>query len=259
MNREPRPETRDPKLIVALDVDNLKKAEHLVDILYPTVETFKVGSQLFTAEGPKTVRMIHEKGAQVFLDLKFHDIPSTVFQAVSAGTASAVMMTPTATGSVNKDINGATQLAVFMMTVHTEGGSEMLKAAVRGATEKAKELNIKRPFIVGVTRLTSDKNEEVTEENVLKAARLAKDVGLDGVVCSAHEAPRVRKECGNDFLIVTPGIRPKGYPADDQSRVATAQEAIEAGADFVVVGRPVIKAKDPLGVAESIVEEISHI
>ena len=263
MNRESRIENREPKLIVALDVDTLKKAERLVNILYPTVNIFKVGSPLFTAEGPEAVRMIRKKEAQVFLDLKFHDIPNTVFQAVYAGTASAVTMTPTVTGSFNKDVKedvkGATQLAVFMMTVHTEGGREMLKAAVRGAREKAAELKIKTPFIIGVTVLTSDNNESNTEQKVLDAARLAKDVGLDGVVCSAHEAARVRKECGNDFLIVTPSIRPKGYKSDDQSRVATAQEAVKAGADFIVVGRPIIKADDPKKAAENIVEEISQV
>jgi orotidine-5'-phosphate decarboxylase len=225
---------RTTQLIVALDVGTLDRAKHLVDILSSTVKIFKVGSQLFTACGPEAVRMISNKGAQVFLDLKFHDIPNTVFQAVSASTANAVMI-----------------------TVHIKGGREMLEAAVRGATEKAKELNIKRPFIVGVTRLTSDRNESNTKQDILQAARLAKHAGLDGVVCSAHEAPMIRREFGKDFLIVTPGIRPKGYPSDDQSRVATAKEAIEAGADFIVVGRPIIKAEDPKKVAEDIIEQMS--
>ena len=227
---------RKPKLVVALDVDNLEEAKRLVEALYPAVKIFKVGSQLFTAEGPEAVRMIGNKGAQVFLDLKFHDIPNTVLQAVMASTPN-----------------------VAMMTVHTKGGREMLEAAVRGATEKAAELKIKRPFIVGVTRLTSDKEEANTEQDVLEAARLAKDAGLDGVVCSVYEAQSIRKECGDDFLIVTPGIRPKGYPRDDQSRVATVQEAVQAGADFIVVGRPIIKAEDPLGVAKDMVKEIPHI
>ena len=250
---------RNAKLIVALDVDNLKEAERLVNILYPTVEIFKVGSQLFTTCGPESVRMVGNKGAQVFLDLKFHDIPHTVFQSASAVTVSAVTMTSATTESFNKGVKDATQLVVFMMTVHIKGGREMLEAAVRGATEKAKELNIKRPFIIGVTRLTSDRNDEATEKDVLQAARLAKDAGLDGVVCSALEAGRIRKEFDKDFLIITPGIRPKGYPSDDQARVATAKEAVEAGADFIVVGRPVIKADDPRKAAENIVKEISHI
>ncbi len=233
MKRTTHNAQRTTQLIVALDVDNLKEAQRLVDILYPTVEMFKVGSQLFTSEGPEAVRAIGKKGAQVFLDLKFHDIPNTVFQAVMASTP-----------------------GVVMMTVHIKGGREMLESAVRGATEKAKELNIKKPFIIGITRLTSDKNEGSTEEDVLDAARLAKHAGLDGVVCSVLEADRIRKEFGKDFLIVTPGIRPKGYSSDDQARVATAKQAAAAGADFIVVGRPIIKAKDPLSVAKSIVYEI---
>ena len=222
------------ELIVALDVDNLKDAEHLVKSLYPTIKIFKVGSQLFTACGPEAVKMVVNKGAGVFLDLKFHDIPHTVYQSVSAGTAGAVMM-----------------------TVHILGGKKMLQEAVRGAQDKAAELKIKKPFIIGVTRLTSDSSENDTQTKVLEAARLAKDAGLDGVVCSVHEALSVKKECGNDLLIVTPGIRPRGFPSDDQLRVATPKEAAEAGVDFIVVGRPVIKAKDPLGAAKEIIEEIS--
>ncbi|MBU1148336.1 MAG: orotidine-5'-phosphate decarboxylase, partial [Candidatus Omnitrophica bacterium] len=197
---------------------------------------FKVGSQLFTVCGPEAINMVKKKGAQVFLDLKFHDIPNTVREAVIAGTVSAVMM-----------------------TVHIKGGREMLEAAVKGATDKAKELNIDRPSIIGVTRLTSGKNESTTEQDVMDAARCARDAGLDGVVCSVHEAGRIRKEFGKDFLIVTPGIRPKGYPSDDQSRIATAKQAVEAGADFIVVGRPIIKAEDPKKVAEDIAEEISQV
>ena len=225
------------QLIVALDVETLEEAERLVGLLYPTVKIFKVGSQLFTACGPGAVKVVGKKGAQVFLDLKFHDIPNTVAKAVAQ----------------------TTQLSIVMTTVHIKGGREMLEAAVRGATEKAAELKIKRPFIVGVTRLTSDKQEDNTEQEVLEAAKLAKDAGLDGVVCSVHEVRGVRKEYGNDFLIVTPGIRPKTYQRDDQSRVATAREAVQVGADFLVVGRPIIQAKDPLAVVQGMLEEISHI
>jgi orotidine-5'-phosphate decarboxylase len=233
------------KLIVALDVDTLEKARHLVDLLYPSVKLFKVGSQLFTACGPEIVRIIAKKGAKVFLDLKFHDIPNTVFQSVSVGTGlrDAILTT---------DIRDEVHPAVFMMTVHTKGGIEMLKAAVKGAADKAKELKITRPFIVGVTRLTSERSEENTQGAVLEAARLAKEAGLDGVVCSALEAPMIRKEFGDDFLIVTPGIRPQGYKSDDQSRVVTAKEAIDAGADYIVVGRPIIQAPDPLKAVKEI-------
>jgi orotidine-5'-phosphate decarboxylase len=225
------------QLIVALDVDALEEVERLVGLLYPTVKIFKVGSQLFTGFGPEAVRVVSKKGAQVFLDLKFHDIPNTVEKAMAQ----------------------TTQLSIIMTTVHSKGGREMLEAAVRGATKKAEELNIEKPFIVGVTRLTSDKNNGNTQQDVLQAARLAKDAGLDGVVCSVHEAARIRKELGNHFLIVTPGIRPEGYPSGDQARVATAKQAVLAGADFIVVGRPIIQAKDPLVVAKGMAEEISHI
>jgi orotidine-5'-phosphate decarboxylase len=236
------------KLIVALDVDSLEKAKRLVDILYPNVKFFKVGSQLFTAFGLGAVKIVTEKGGRVFLDLKFHDIPSTVFSAVASGTALSAIFTPSSISfsNIEREVKDATQLAVFMMTVHTKGGTEMLKAAIKGATEKAAELKITKPFIIGVTRLTSDKNNQNTQEEVIEAARLAKDAGLDGVVCSVGEAAAVRKVCGKDFIIVTPGIRPKDYPADDQKRTATVAEAIAAGADFIVVGRPILEAKDPL-------------
>ena len=218
------------RLIVALDVDSLKQAEGLVSLLYPTVRIFKVGSQLFTACGPQAVRMIAEKGARVFLDLKFYDIPHTVFSATSA----------------------AAGLPVFMLTVHISGGRKMLEEAVAGASKRAKELNIQMPFIIGVTRLTSQESAENLEKDVLAAAQEAKAAGLDGVVCSVGEALMIRRELGKDFMIVTPGIRPKDYPTDDQSRVATPEEAVKAGADFIVVGRPILKADNPLAAAEKI-------
>lgn len=243
------------RLIVALDVDSLKKAKHFVDTLYPQVKIFKVGSQLFTACGPEAVRMIGSKGAKVFLDLKFHDIPNTVFKTVSTGTSLGYVIT-----SVSNSVETAERIKdsitppVFMMTVHATGtgGRAMLEAAVKGATEKAKELKIQKPYIVGVTRLTSDENNKNTQEEVLKAAKLVYDSGLDGVVCSILEAPTIRKEFGKKFIIVTPGIRPKNSPADDQKRTTTAQEAIKAGADYIVVGRPILEASDPLKAAKEL-------
>ena len=221
------------KLIVALDVDTFKDAEHFVKILSSKVKIFKVGSQLFTACGKEAVDMIGDKGARVFLDLKFHDIPNTVKAATAAATNlsfPAVRM----------------ELPIFMITVHTIGGKQMLEAAVKGAEDKAAELKIKRPFIVGVTILTSDSAGANTTEMVLERAGWAKDAGLDGIVCSVFEAAAVRKACGKDFIIVTPGIRPKGTDAGDQKRVATAAEALKAGANFIVVGRPILEAADPL-------------
>lgn len=232
------------RLIVALDVDTFDQAKDLVDSLYPTVKLFKIGGQLFTAFGPDAVKLVGAKGGRVFLDLKFHDIPHTVFCSTSSGTSCSFV--PTATS----------QPPVFMMTVHTGGGEEMLKAAVEGAQTRATQLNINRPLIVGVTKLTSDKGETNTLEVVLEKARLAKKAGLDGVVCSAHEVAAVRKDCGKDFIIVTPGIRPKGAEAGDQQRVATAKDAISAGANYIVVGRPILEARDPLEAAKNIIKEM---
>lgn len=230
-----------PKLIVALDVDSLDKAELFVDILYPAVKFFKIGSQLFTACGPKAVEMVAQKGGQVFLDLKFHDIPNTVKSAAAA-----------ATSLIGKDS------PVFMITVHTIGGKQMLEAAVCGARNKAEELKIKWPFIVGVTVLTSDNPGVNTTEMVLGRALRAKDAGLDGIVCSVWEAAVVREALGKDFLIVTPGIRPNEIDPGDQKRVATAAGALKAGANFIVVGRPILEAADPLRVVKNLLSGLQE-
>lgn len=239
------------KLIVALDVDSLEKAKEIVEKLLPTVNIFKVGNFLYPLYGPDIVKYIHSKGGHVFLDLKFHDIPNTVYYAVSTSTnINAVLLKQD--NNIEEKCKKATDLGVFMMTVHTKGGSEMLKAAVRGAAEKAEKLKIPRPLIVGVTRLTSDEDQGNIQVQVLEAARLAKEAGLDGVVCAVSEVAMIRKEFGKDFIIVTAGIRPKNYPADDQKRTATAQDAIAAGADFIVVGRPILEASDPLKAAKEL-------
>ena len=245
------------KLIVALDVDDSREAKRFVDLLYPTVELFKIGHQLFNKYGPDAVKTVTETGARVFLDFKYHDIPSTVFSAVSSATSVSATLTRSSISfsNIEQKIQEVTQLKIFMMTLHTKGGVEMLKAAVKGATEKAAELKIPKPFLVGVTRLTSDRESENTKNEVIEAALLAKEARLDGVVCSVDEAAAVRKECGQDFIIVTPGIRPKDYPADDQKRKATAAEAAEAGANYIVVGRPILKAKDPRKIAEEIIAD----
>jgi len=246
------------KLIVALDVETLEKAESLVNKLFPLVTIFKVGSQLFTACGPEAVKMIGEKGARVFLDLKFHDIPNTVYSAVASGTSSSVVIYSVPTGLEGAKIEDQVKKSVhffpvFMMTLHTIAGKEALKEAVRGASEKVKELNREKPYLIGVTVLTSDEGEDVTNL-VLERAKLAQETGLDGVVCSVHEAAAVRKACGKDFIIVTPGIRPKDAKRDDQKRIATAKEALAAGADFLVVGRPIIESPDPLSAVKDLTE-----
>lgn len=221
-------------LIVALDVETLEEAKSLIKKIGSSVEIYKIGSQLFTAYGPQAVREVTSQGKKVFLDLKFHDIPNTVANAVTS----------------------ATGLGVFMMTVHTIGGREMMEAAVNAAQAKAKLMNIQRPLIVGVTVLTSATQEESTQANVLERARLAQRSGLDGVVSSSQEVAALRRELGKDVVLVTPGIRPAGSDKGDQKRIATPADAIRNGSSFLVVGRPVVAAKDPQAAAQGILNEI---
>ena len=226
------------KLIIALDVNTLEKAEALVQELSPAAGVFKVGKELFTAAGPAVIEMIHQHKAKVFLDLKFHDIPNTVAGAVRS----------------------AASLGVFMLNVHTLGGREMLRQAVGACGEVKSKLRL-----LGVTILTSMDDAALREigipnplqDEVLQLAALAKDCGLSGVVASGLEAPMIRKACGSGFLIVTPGVRPAWAAHGDQKRVLTPREALDGGADFIVVGRPVTAAEKPLEAAEKILKEIS--
>lgn len=215
-------------LIVALDVPSLKEAKKLVDRLCRLVKIFKVGSQLFTAAGPEIIQYIHKKKARVFLDLKFYDIPNTVREAVVS----------------------AARLKVFMLTVHAQGGEEMLRAASEAAAGFKN-----RPLIVAVTVLTSqaDKNAKV---KVLSLARVALRCGVDGVVSSARECAVLRKALGEKCIIVTPGIRPQAADIGDQKRVATPKAACQAGSNYIVVGRPIVKAKDFRQAAEDILNEL---
>jgi len=242
------------KLIVALDVDTLEKARHFVDVLYPTVKLFKIGSQLFTAYGPEAVKAIGEKGAKVFLDLKFHDIPQTVFSGVVSGTGLSCNQVFISRESlrIEREAKSATRYPVFMMTVHASAGMEVLRSAMKGAVERSGELDIERPLIVGVTVLTSENLGADTLRVVLERARNAKEAGLDGIVCSVHETEAVRKEFGDNFVIVNPGIRPKGAEVQDQKRVATAAEALKAGASYIVVGRPILEAPNPLAAVKNL-------
>lgn len=212
------------KLIVALDVGDYDRATALVNELSDAVEIFKVGSQLFTRVGPKIVEHLHERGKKCFLDLKFHDIPNTVEKAVESAAA----------------------LRVFMLTVHAIGGAEMLRAAAGVAA---------RPLLLGVTVLTSTGG--AVEGEVIRLATLSQEAGLDGVIASPQEIRSLRNTLGGKFLIVTPGIRPAGAEACDQKRVMTPTEAIAAGADYIVVGRPVITAKQPAAAAARIIEEMA--
>jgi orotidine-5'-phosphate decarboxylase len=235
-----------PKLIVALDVENFEQAKKLIDTLEGSVDIFKIGSQLFTAYGPFITRYLQAKGKKVFLDLKFHDIPNTVASAVKAAVSLSV--------PPNNERNFT---PLYMLTVHTSGGQEMLIAAVKAAKEQAKKLKVKAPLIVGVTVLTSQAKEDKLQALVLERALLAKRTGLNGVVASVEEAPLIKRYCPKNFLVITPGIRPLGTDAQDQKRVATPRGAIECGSNYLVVGRPILQAEDPLKAAKAILKEIS--
>jgi orotidine-5'-phosphate decarboxylase len=235
---------RKPEMITALDVESREEAAALVAELSGIVDFFKVGSRLFTAEGPQMVRDLEEAGARMFLDLKFHDIPATVAGSVRAATA----------------------LGVRMMTLHTTGGLEMMKAAAGEAAEAAEKLGNERPLIIGVTVLTSLSGEDLSavmpfdgrvSDLVLRLAERAKAAGLDGIVASVEEARLVKERLGNEFIVVTPGIRPSGADVGDQKRVATPRKAVEAGSDYLVVGRPIIQAPSPAEAARAILGELS--
>lgn len=234
-------------LIVALDFDSLSSALKFAKQVADLVGMFKIGSQLFTAAGPEAVRQIAALGPGVFLDLKFHDIPNTVAGAI---------------------LSCAAMPGLQLVNVHALGGHAMLHAAAQ-AISATQPMGADRPRLLAVTILTSLDQKTMKEvgiggtaqSRVVKLAQLAKKAGVDGVVASVKEARAIRKACGRDFLIVTPGVRPKDKAAapkdDDQARTATATEAIRAGADFVVVGRPIIASSDPRATTQSIVDEIA--
>ena len=221
----------EPRVIVALDFAEAAQALTLSARLDPDACALKVGKELFVAAGPEPVRRMIERGFKVFLDLKFHDIPHTVAQACAA----------------------ATRLGVWMMNVHASGGRAMLTAAHESVARTAAEGGQPRPLLIGVTVLTSlaaaDLDEigvaGTAEAAVLRLARLSSECGLDGVVCSAMEAPALRRALGAEFKLVTPGVRPAGAASDDQARVMTPERAMANGADFLVIGRPITQAPDP--------------
>ncbi|MDD5255197.1 MAG: orotidine-5'-phosphate decarboxylase [Candidatus Omnitrophica bacterium] len=215
------------QIILALDVDSPLKARRFTAKLLPEIKMFKVGLELFSSAGPQVVRYIKKKGGRVFLDLKFFDIPNTA----AAATRQAVRM------------------GADMLTMHVAGGSAMLKASAQAAKEEARRLKVKKPLLVGVTVLTS---EQAGAQRVLALTRIALAAGLDGVVCSAREAGFLRKRIGRPFVIVTPGIRPAGSAGDDQRRTATVSDAVKAGSNFLVVGRPILKAADPIAAAKEL-------
>jgi orotidine-5'-phosphate decarboxylase len=230
------------RILVALDVASRAKAIELADRLRGAVAGYKIGKQLFTAEGPDVVRALTSRGDRVFLDLKFHDIPNTVAAAV----ASAI-----ATGA-------------WMVNVHASGGTVMMRAAAEAARASADQSGASRPLVIGVTVLTSLDDAALAEigttrsvvDQVVHLARLAKAAGLDGVVASPQEIAAIRAACGPDFVIVTPGIRPAAQAGkDDQARTLTPAQAVAAGASYLVIGRPITAAADPRAAAEAIAAE----
>ena len=224
-------------VIIALDVDSLKQAETLMQELKDYVSVFKVGSQLFTSQGPAIIDFIHNKGCKVFLDLKFHDIPNTVSSAVC----------------------NAVKKSVFMLTVHASGGLEMMRSAYEAAQSQT--------ILLGVTVLTSIdegilKNDlhisASIKEHVSHLAKMTKTAGLDGVIASSEEIKYIRQTCGEDFLIVTPGIRFRDSDKDDQKRIASPVQAINRGADLIVIGRSITKASSPKHAMEMLIKEINE-
>lgn len=231
------------RLIVALDVETAGEARELFHALKDVAGMFKIGSQLFTAAGPAVAREIVKAGGRIFLDLKFHDIPNTV---AAAGVE-------------------ATRLGVSIFNVHALGGSGMMRRTAEAVDETAQREGIERPSVIAVTVLTSADSATLAEvgltpdaeEQASRLARLAAQCGLDGVVASPREVVLIRDAVRSpQFLIVTPGVRPSGSAPDDQKRVMTPAEAVRAGADYLVVGRPIIKAPDPVRAALQIIEEM---
>jgi orotidine-5'-phosphate decarboxylase len=230
------------RLIFALDVDDFAEAERWVKLLHPQVGLFKVGKQLFTRCGPEVVHMVRGEGGEVFLDLKYHDIPNTV---AMAGVEAA-------------------RLGVRMVNVHALGGSEMMARTVAEIDARYPRGTAGRPLLLAVTILTSATEQTLRDvgidrpvtEMVPRLALLAQAAGLDGVVASPREVTLIRAVCGPDFRIVTPGVRPAAAALDDQKRVATPAEAIAAGADYLVIGRPIAAAPDPVLAAARILDEM---
>lgn len=231
----------EPRIIVALDYATAADALAIVDRLAPELCRLKVGKELFTRSGPDLVRELNRRGFQVFLDLKFHDIPNTVAQACRA----------------------AADLGVWMVNVHAQGGRRMMTAARDALADYGDD----RPLLIAVTILTSLGTEDLIEvglqgspaDNVVRLATLARDCGLDGVVCSPQEAAGLSAKLGSEFRLITPGVRPAGATADDQRRVMTPGQAVSAGASYLVIGRPITQAQDPVATLVGINDEIKGL
>ncbi len=232
------------KLIVALDVDTMEEVERYVSLLKDEVGMFKIGMQVYNSLGKEVVTRVKDLGGKIFLDLKLHDIPNTVAQATRVLTG----------------------LGVDIFNVHASGGEEMMKKAADAAREEAERLGITAPLVIAVTILTSLSDEDMKAigyaeepaQMVKKLGMLSKKAGLDGVVCSPLEATLIREACGVDFISVTPGVRPADADVADQKRIMTPKKAIAAGSHYLVVGRPITKADDPVQAARSIVKEMEE-
>ncbi len=230
------------RLIVALDVDNLEQAAELVRQLAGEVGMFKIGKQLFTHAGPQAVRQIQELGGEIFLDLKFHDIPNTVAKAAIE----------------------ATRLGVKMFNVHASGSLEMMRLTAKEVRRVCRQQKLRKPIMLAVTVLTSLNQDDLQRvgverkvaDQVVRLALLTKEAGMDGVVASPHEVADIREACGQRFVIVTPGIRPSDGNRNDQQRIMTPHNAVRGGVDYIVVGRPIIEAKDPVAAARAIVADM---
>jgi orotidine-5'-phosphate decarboxylase len=229
-------------IIAALDVPSAEQALKLAELIAPVVGAFKIGKELFVSAGPDIVKRVRATGASVFLDLKFHDIPNTVAKAIAA----------------------ATRLDVQMTTIHTSGGSEMMRAAEKSVQDTAKSLGLAAPLVLGVTVLTSSTNETLaelgieadTEKQVLRLAQLAVKSGLRGLVCSPLEIVALRKVLPAHIQLITPGIRTGAEKADDQKRTLSPREAMQAGASWLVIGRPIYAAANPRLAAEQILSSL---
>ncbi|HYJ14022.1 MAG TPA: orotidine-5'-phosphate decarboxylase [Candidatus Limnocylindria bacterium] len=230
------------RLIVALDVDDLEQATEFVRQLSGEVGMFKIGKQLFTHAGPQAVRQIQELGGEIFLDLKFHDIPNTVAKAAIE----------------------ATRLGVKMFNVHASGSLEMMRLTAKEVARVCRQQKLRKPIMLAVTVLTSLNQDDLERvgverkvaDQVVRLALLTQEAAMDGVVASPHEVADIRAACGRRFVIVTPGIRPSDNKRNDQQRVMTPQDAIRGGVDYIVVGRPIIEAKDPVAAARAIVADM---
>ena len=235
----------DDRLIVALDVSSLEAMQSIVTSLGDSVSYYKVGMELFYAAGEQTVTYLRDHNKSVFLDLKLHDIPNTVAHGIKS----------------------LTRLGAKLITIHSQGGKVMMEAAMNAAKEQATELGIERPKLLAITALTSFDDENWSaiggslpiSDHVVKLAKLAKEAGVDGVVASPLEAKLIREACGEDFLIVTPGIRPSFAATNDQKRIATPSSALQDGASRIVVGRPITQAENPQEAVRLIVEEMETV